>query len=104
MLQGAEEMRAAAELRRKRGTDSFVHAGGGWVDYHGTRVVEFDDKMIQLNAGGWKTVTTRRRMNQASDAFCLGIYVYQKAFIWYVDFGAKTYVFDRMQLTLRRKS
>jgi hypothetical protein len=43
---------------------------------------------IKLNHGGWQTVTTKRRMNEASDAFMpggLGFRVYQKDFEWYIE-------------------
>ena len=42
---------------------------------------------IKLNHGGWQTVTTKRRMNEASDAFMpggMGFQVYQKDFEWYI--------------------
>ena len=43
---------------------------------------------IKLNHGGWQTVTTKRRMNEASDAFMpggMGFKVYQKDFEWYIE-------------------
>lgn len=43
---------------------------------------------IKLNHGGWQTVTTKRRMNEASDAFMpggMGFKVYQKDFEWYIQ-------------------
>ena len=55
------------------------------VTFHSTDVVVFDANTITLNSGGWKTVTTKRRMNQTADHFGLGFRVWQKNFIWYVD-------------------
>ena len=48
------------------------------IVYHRTTVVRFDADDITLQDGGWQTVTTKRRMNQASEYFNLGFQVYQK--------------------------
>ena len=50
----------------------FNEGGRMKVVYHSTVIVEWDDKEIVLNTGGWDTVTTRRKMNQASTQFGLG--------------------------------
>ena len=55
------------------------------VTFHSTDVVVFDANSITLNSGGWQTVTTKRRMNQTAEHFGLGFSVWQKNFIWYVD-------------------
>ena len=39
------------------------------------------DGRIQLNSGGYRTTTTKRRMNQC----LLGHRVYQRDFAWYVS-------------------
>lgn len=53
------------------------------VRYHSTDVVEFDSCFVSLNSGGWKTATTKARMNQASNQFGLNYQVYQKDLQWY---------------------
>jgi len=98
-----EELRKAAELRRKVGTRCQVTGETGWVDYHGTRIVEFDSDTITLCAGGWKSATTKRRMNQASESFGLGYRVYQEDYRWWVEYRGDTYVFDRDTFYLRRQ-
>ena len=76
------------------------------VTYHETDVVRFkarpcyykpdqqSDKLsrchvprvdVILDSGGWRTPTTKLRMNQASRQFGLGFHVYQKNFDWFVD-------------------
>lgn len=56
------------------------------VYYHGTPVVRFGGgKPVTLNTGGYFTVTTKRRMNQAANQYGLGFQVYQKAGKWYVE-------------------
>lgn len=57
------------------------------VTYHGTDVVIFDDEKIILNTGGWKTVTTKARMNLASQEFVLGYWVYRSKGLWYVVYN-----------------
>jgi len=69
------------------------------VTFHSTDVVVFDANTITLNSGGWQTVTTKRRMNQTADHFGLGFRVWQKNFIWYVDWDGKTLEYrDGMKL------
>ena len=40
---------------------------------------------ITLNSGGYRTATTKRRMNEVSEEYDLGFKVYQKNFDWYID-------------------
>lgn len=40
---------------------------------------------VQLDSGGWKTVTTKRRMNEAADELGLGFNVYAKKGEWFVE-------------------
>ncbi len=60
------------------------------VRYHDTVVVSFNDKQITLNSGGWKTRTTKLRMNQTSNQYGLGFMVVQKHFEWQVLFQGET--------------
>lgn len=49
------------------------------VIYHQTAVVKFATSgQVWLNSGGWRTVTTKARMNQVSEYYGLGFRVYQK--------------------------
>lgn len=54
------------------------------VIYHSTVVVKFNDKRIILNTGGWKTATTKLRMNQTANQFQLGYTVVQRDDEWSV--------------------
>ena len=63
------------------------------IIYHNTAVVQFNDKEIILNSGGWETVTTKSRMNQASHQYGLGFEVYQVNFSWYIDYKGETLPF-----------
>jgi hypothetical protein len=68
----------------RHATSIFTEAGKTRVVYHGTAVVIFDSERIILDSGGWRTATTKSRMNQASHQFELGIQVYQKGGKWWV--------------------
>jgi hypothetical protein len=57
----------------------------GCVHYVRTNIVEWDDNTITLRTGGWRTVTTKRKMNQASRQFGLGYGVHQRKGEWYVS-------------------
>ena len=55
------------------------------VVYHQTTVVHVQaDKGIKLDSGGWRTATTKTRMNQASNQYGLGFRVYQTGGAWFV--------------------
>ena len=54
------------------------------VTYVSTAIVKRDGNRITLNSGGWKSVTTKRKMNQAASQFALGYGVYQKCGKWFV--------------------
>ena len=54
------------------------------VRYHNTDVVKVNKNDITLDNGGFYTATTKRRMNQASIQWELGIVVYQVNWEWYV--------------------
>lgn len=60
--------------------------GGGCVTYHDTDVVVWNEHQVLLDTGGWFTVTTKTRMNQAANQFGLGYQVYQEKGQWYVWF------------------
>ncbi len=61
------------------------------VSYHSTPVVTvYPNGRIDLDSGGWFTVTTKTRMNQASNQFGLGFKVFQKDFRWFVDVDGHT--------------
>lgn len=65
-------------------TKLYTEAGMTTIMYHSTEVVQFNDDFIILDSGGWRTLTTKTRMNQASNQFGLGFKVYQEDFDWFV--------------------
>lgn len=85
----------------KRNTTIITENGKTFVRYHWTDVIGFDSKEIVLDSNGWKTATTKMRMNQASNQFGLGFTVTQKDFEWFVEFKGKTIAF-KDGMTLKR--
>jgi len=61
------------------------------VRYHTTEIVRFSNERIELNTGGWRTATTKTRLNQASVQFGLGYHVHQKNYAWFVTYGGNTH-------------
>jgi len=83
----------------------------GWlvVDYHDTTILktypESGRRVVQLDTGGetgdWHTtsravgsVTTKRKLNQASHQFGLGFGVHQHKHRWYVTTKAGTFLWE----------
>lgn len=63
------------------------------IRYHATDVVKFNDKEIILNSGGWRTNTTKTRMNQTSNEFGLGFRVFQEKGYWWVEHGGQESIY-----------
>ena len=69
------------------------------VVYHSTEVVHATPQAIILDSGGYRTHTTKTRMNQASNQYGLGYVVYQTKHVWYVSHkGVDTVFHDGMRL------
>lgn len=85
---------------RKSHNNTLVYSlknGGIGYQLHDTEIMRNVDGVITLNSGGYKTVTTKSRLN---DILPHEIGIYQKAGIWYLYTGSfnnpnrKTYVFN----------
>jgi hypothetical protein len=55
---------------------------GSAINYAGTDIVKIYQDHVVLNSGGWRTVTTKRKMNQAARQFALGYSICQKRGVW----------------------
>jgi len=101
LLQETEEMMAQQEIVRGVKTAIFQNNGDTVVNYRGTDVVRFNTERTILDSNGWRTNTTKTRMNQASNQFGLGYRVFQKDFAWYVDvFEGSTARYDEPYKTI----
>lgn len=63
-----------------------TNGDSGCVTYVNTPVVEWTDKTVTLRSGGYETVTTKRKMNQAANQFGLDFKVFQQDYQWWVAF------------------
>ena len=66
------------------------------VTYASTVVVRASGDTVTLDSGGWRTVTTKRKMNQASNQFALRFGVHQRKGQWYVDIKSPKYGGDAL--------
>lgn len=91
------------ELGIGRTSTSIVRDGDDTeIAYHGTKVVIFNEASIKLDNGGYDTVTTKRRMNEAAQLFNLGYQVNQVKGLWVVRFKGKDYPYRGDRLSLDR--
>lgn len=66
--------------------------GGLCLILHQTAVVVYrPDGKIVLNSGGWKTVTTKERINNFTPR---GICVSQHKMVWYLHVADKKFIFE----------
>ena len=74
-------------------TKVFTVDGEFCVQYHQTVVFRgFPNGVIVLDTGGWKTATTKLRMNQAFNQLGLRFGVYQEKGQWWVSVKNEEYV------------
>lgn len=78
-----------------------THEGKTRVVYHNTTIVSFDNHTITLDTSGWKTVTTKRKMNQASEQFGLNYHVFQIESDWFIRWENKTLPFEDGMILVR---
>jgi len=82
--------------QRKVGNNTYAYIqadGSVAIELHGTNVVViYPDDSVMLNSGGYRTHTTKKRINQYSP-----VKVYQKNFEWFLSDG--TEFEDRMIVT-----
>jgi len=75
-------------VRGRITVEGLDYDGMYYVKYHSTKVVKFSQKSdgirVILNDGGWRTATTKLRMNQASNQWGLEYQVIQRRGDWKV--------------------
>jgi hypothetical protein len=70
----------------KNNTSIEVRSEKTIVRLHNTAIVTLFPKAVELNSGGWRTATTRTRMNQVSNEWHLGYCVFQRKGEWFVSY------------------
>jgi hypothetical protein len=68
------------------------------VVFHNTEVVRRTGNTIRLDTGGFRSATTKTRMNQTANQYGLPFSVYQKQYNWFVDVNGTTLKFDEQVL------
>lgn len=82
------------KFNRKIATRVEQEDGMTKIYYHETPVVSFNADKIVLDNGGWRTVTTKRRINEVSREFGLDFDVSQRQFGWFVTYKGKEIPFE----------
>lgn len=70
--------------QRKVCHETYAHDHGGMVAvyYHGTLLVTIDTTGYKLCTNGWRSYTTKKRLNQLTPP---GVQVFQKDWVWFVS-------------------
>ena len=66
------------------------------VVLHRTAIAVYDHntQALKLNTGGWATVTTKSRLNAILQGLIAGASVFQKNFIWYLNYNNQIHDFN----------
>ena len=66
------------------GTATTLHDGN--MVYHDTMICEsLGNGKTRLNSGGWRTATTKKRMNQYAEMMGYGWRLFQREYNWFVS-------------------
>lgn len=66
-------------------TQVVTNHGVSTVYLHGNKIALIDDNSMTIFDGGWRSNTTKSRLNALCQEFCIsGECVFQKDFLWYV--------------------
>ena len=74
---------------------------------HNNRIAWIENGKLYLSSCGWRTVTTKERLNGVLDVFGLSYGIYQRNFEWYInihpEYSKETELpfVDGMQIDLR---
>jgi hypothetical protein len=85
-----------------RNTKIRTEAGKTIVRLHSTDIVAFDAQTITLNTGGWRTITTSARMNEASSHYGLGYRVGSDRGEWIIGYGGREWIYPGREAVLDR--
>lgn len=88
-----------AGITRNNTTVTLTPEGATVVTLHRTAIVTVRAGVVTLNSDGWRTVTTKARMNEVSRAWNLGFTVYQDKHEWFVrDADGRSEYYDGYKL------
>lgn len=75
-------------------TDSETGQVDAMYYLHGNRIAQTIDNQLILSNCGWKTSTTKERLNAILETLDLPYRVYQKNFEWFISGNGECYIFD----------
>jgi len=79
---------------RKDNTEVINIKGTAFVYLHGNHIATVDGNSLQIFDGGWRSNTTKSRLNALCDEFAYGCGVFQKNFEWFISTACGTVDFD----------
>jgi hypothetical protein len=83
-----------SKLEKKKATKVYKENGWQIVKLYNTEIYMRKSNLLILNNGGWKTVTTKRRMNQSLKRFGPPSKVFQEDFEWFLEIKGKVFPFN----------
>ena len=89
-------------VAKKPNTNVTRTAHGFDFRLYSTTIVSLNADAIILRTGGWKTATTKARMNQIAKEFGMHFLVSQRDHDWYVLYNGIEHVFDGDEITIPR--
>ena len=83
-------------------THTTLETKDGWTRmvYHRTCVAEYNPflRVVRLNSGGWRTVTTKHRINQFFRTFDIPYSLYQSKGDWFISNPKHTRLDDKFMI------
>ena len=79
---------------RKDNTEVVNIRGNAFVYLHGNHIATVSNDSMQIFDGGWRSNTTKSRLNALCYEFAYGCGVFQKKFEWFISSRAGTVDFD----------
>jgi hypothetical protein len=80
----AESFKSARPIKVGNSMVRVVDGGDALYYLHGNRIASMFEGKLNLSDCGWKTSTTKERLNAILEAMRLPYCIYQKSFNWFV--------------------
>ena len=94
MLQGIEDKVQSSRIFGNNTLRIIYKDGTEAIRFHNTDILSVKDGVVTLNSGGWKTNTTKDRINQYLNHFDVPFYIQQRNHQWFIAQGI---FYDGMQ-------
>lgn len=94
MLQGIEDKVQSSRIIGNNTLRIIYKDGTEAIRFHSTDILSEKDGVVTLNSGGWKTATTKDRINSFLRHFDVPFYIQQRNHQWFIAQGV---FYDGMQ-------